>query len=76
MSRTWRAGTFFLFSRKPQREHVHKFERRDWDIEARLEDWEAEAAIMKSVKEKIIRHIGPALELGSGRVLGPTNGRD
>ena len=32
---------FLLFSHKPQREHVHEFKRRDWDIEARLEDWEA-----------------------------------
>ena len=38
------------------------------DFEDRMRDWDAEADIMMAVNQKIIVHIGPALELGSGRV--------
>ena len=38
------------------------------DIEARLKDFKAEAVILESLKKKIVTHIGPAVELGSGRV--------
>ena len=46
---------------------THKTQRRTNTVEERILDWDKEVALMKAVRDKILVHVSPALELGSGR---------